>query len=111
MHENYACYPPRMSIRGLTPILNVSDLTASFVWFEKWGWKKLWDWGVPATFGALGSGECEIFLCYGAQGGRGRGTNSTTFQQHGDEVATGVFGCRFGWTMLTRCIGSAPPPV
>jgi predicted enzyme related to lactoylglutathione lyase len=76
-----------MSIRGLTPILNVSDLTASFAWFEKWGWKKLWDWGVPATFGALGSGECEIFLRNGAQGGRGRGTNSTTFQQHGDEEA------------------------
>src|ERR1700719_60808 len=26
-----------------------------------------------------------IFLCQGAQGGRGRGTNTTTFQQHGDE--------------------------
>src|SRR6185503_19693988 len=23
---------------------------------EKWGWKKLWDWGAPPTFGAVGSG-------------------------------------------------------
>ena len=76
-----------MSVKGLTPILNVSDLTASFGWFEKWGWKKLWDWGSPATFGAIGSSECEIFLCQGAQGGRGRGPNTTTFQQNGDEEA------------------------
>ena len=78
---------PAMSIKGLTPILNVSDLTSSFAWFEKWGWKKLWDWGAPATFGAVGAGECKIFLCHGAQGGRGRGTNTTTFQQDGDEEA------------------------
>ena len=76
-----------MNVSAITPILNVSDLTASFAWFEKWGWKKLWDWGSPPTFGAVGSGECEIFLCKGAQGGRGRGTNTTTFQHSGDEEA------------------------
>jgi Glyoxalase/Bleomycin resistance protein/Dioxygenase superfamily len=76
-----------MSVKGLTPILNVSDLTASFGWFEKWGWKKLWDWGSPPTFGAVGSSQCKIFLCLGAQGGRGRGTNITTFQEDGDEEA------------------------
>jgi uncharacterized glyoxalase superfamily protein PhnB len=27
-----------------------------------------------------------IFLCQGAQGGRGRGANTTTFQQDGDEA-------------------------
>src|SRR5258708_31480898 len=54
--------------------------------FEKWRWKKFWDWGMPPTFGAVGSGkEVCIFLCQGAQGGRGRGANTTTFQQHGDE--------------------------
>jgi hypothetical protein len=77
-----------MEVRGLTPILNVSDIASTFAWFEKWGWKKLWDWGTPATFGAVavGSGkEPCIFLCQGAQGGRGRGTNTTTFQQQGDE--------------------------
>jgi len=76
-----------VNAKAITPILNVSDLSASFAWFEKWGWKKLWDWGAPPTFGAVGSGECEIFLCKGAQGGRGRGTNTTTFQQQGDEEA------------------------
>jgi catechol 2,3-dioxygenase-like lactoylglutathione lyase family enzyme len=77
---------PIMNAKGLTPILNVSDMAASFAWFEKWGWKKLWDWGTPPTFGAVGSGsETCIFLCQGAQGGRGRGTNTTTFQQDGDE--------------------------
>jgi len=78
---------PAVSIKAITPILNVSDLTDSSLWFEKWGWKKLWYWGTPPTFGAVGAGECEIFLCHGAQGGRGRGTNATTFQQDGDEEA------------------------
>lgn len=76
-----------MIAHGVTPILNVSDLAASFTWFEKWGWKKLWDWGTPPTFGAVGSGAVEIFLCNQAQGGRGRGSNATTFQHDGDEAA------------------------
>jgi hypothetical protein len=67
-------YTLPMSARGVTPILNVSDITASFAWFEKWGWKKLWDWGTPPSFGAVGSGSgAEIFLCRDAQGGRGKG--------------------------------------
>lgn len=57
-----------MHAQGLTPILNVSDIHQSFAWFEKLGWKKRWDWGDPPTFGAVGSGVCEIFLCQGAQG-------------------------------------------
>ncbi len=76
-----------MKVKEIVPILNVSDFSASMEWFEKWGWKKLWDWGTPPTFGAVGSGECEIFLCHGAQGGRGKGTNVTTFTSEGDEVA------------------------
>lgn len=75
-----------MDAHGLTPILNVSDIPASFAWFEKWGWKKAWDWGAPSTFGAIRSGVCQIFLCQGAQGGRGRGPNTTTFQQDGDQA-------------------------
>jgi hypothetical protein len=79
---------PRMSARGVTPILNVSDIAVSFVWFEKWGWRKLWDWGTPPGFGAVGSGEgAEIFLCRGGQGGRGKGPNASTFGSHGDEAA------------------------
>ena len=76
-----------MIAKGITPILNVSDLAATFAWFEKWGWRKLWDWGTPPTFGAVGSGdEVCIFLCQGAQGGRGKGSNTTTFANDGDEA-------------------------
>lgn len=64
-----------MNAKGITPILNVTDLAASFEWFAKAGWVKCWDWQDPgddsASFGAVGSGECEIFLCREAQGGRG----------------------------------------
>jgi len=59
------CYPAGvMDVKGLTPIYNVSDIASTVAWFEKWGWKKLWDWGTPPTFGAVGSGkETCIFLC------------------------------------------------
>ena len=75
-----------MKAKAVTPILNVSDMAATFTWFANWGWQKLWDWGTPPGFGAVGSGEVEIFLCLGAQGGRGKGTNTTTFQKDGDEA-------------------------
>lgn len=61
-----------MFAKAINPILNVSDMQQSFAWFEKLGWQKLWDWGDPPTFGAVGSGECEIFLCLDGQGGRGK---------------------------------------
>jgi Glyoxalase/Bleomycin resistance protein/Dioxygenase superfamily len=76
-----------MDAKHVTPILNVSDIAASFAWFEKWGWKKRWDWGTPPTFGSVGSGECGIFLCLGGQGSRGKGTNNSTFGPDGDETA------------------------
>ncbi len=60
-----------MIAHGLTPILNVGDFDASVAWFKKLGWRKLWDYGDPPTFGAVGSGICEIFLCLDGQGGRG----------------------------------------
>jgi len=31
----------------VTPILNVSELQASFEWFAKLGWEKGWDWCPP----------------------------------------------------------------
>lgn len=74
-----------MLARGLTPILNVSDIEASFAWFEMLGWAKGWDWGDPPSFGGVCSGECEIFLCEGGQGGRGRGPAVLTFGPEGDE--------------------------
>jgi catechol 2,3-dioxygenase-like lactoylglutathione lyase family enzyme len=62
---------PGMLAHGTTPILNVSDLAASFAWFERLGWSKLWEYGDPPDFGAVGSGRCEIFLSLDGQGGRG----------------------------------------
>jgi catechol 2,3-dioxygenase-like lactoylglutathione lyase family enzyme len=71
-----------MAVSHLTPILNVSDLFASMAWFEKLGWRTCWTWGeggAGPTFGAVGAGECEIFLCQNGQGGRGKGANRSTF--------------------------------
>lgn len=68
-----------MEAKGLIPILNVSDFGASVAWFEKLGWRKLWDWGDPPGFGCVRSGDCEIFLCTDGQGGRGRSAATTTF--------------------------------
>lgn len=85
-----------MQVEGITPVLNVSDIAASFAWFEKWGWKKRWDWGTPPTFGAVGRDKSTIFMCLNGQGGRGKGTNTTTFQVDGDEAGDeGVWMCIF----------------
>ena len=82
-----------MYAKAVTPILNVSDMARSVAWFEQLGWRKLWDWGSPPTFGAVGSGEVEIFQCLGGQGGRG-GTlqGRPSFGPGSDEGAeTGVW--------------------
>lgn len=76
-----------MNAKALTPILNVSDIAASFAWFEKLGWRKGWEWGTPPTFGGVCSGECEIFLCLNGQGGRGRNARTATFGAGSDEAA------------------------
>ena len=75
-----------MDAKAITPILNVSDFRASMDWFEKLGWTKGWEWGDPPTFGCVCSGKCEIFLCEGGQGGRGRGANLSTFGQADGEI-------------------------
>ncbi len=67
-----------MLVKDINPILNVSDVRQSFAWFEKLGWKKLWDWGDAPTFGSVGSGEFAIFLCQNGQGGRGKSELTTT---------------------------------
>lgn len=71
----------------INPILNVSNIQESFAWFQKLGWRKGWEWGEPASFGGVCSGHCEIFLCEGAQGGRGRGAIPQTFGMEGGETA------------------------
>ena len=83
-----------MIATGVTPILNVSDLAASFDWFAQLGWTKAWEWGDPPDFGSVGSGESEIFLCLDGQGGRGRG-HGPTFGPDGDPTAD-----RGAWVMI-----------
>jgi catechol 2,3-dioxygenase-like lactoylglutathione lyase family enzyme len=68
-----------MLAHKMNPILNVSSFADSVAWFEKFGWEKAWDWGEPPDFGGVCSGNCEIFLCEGAQGGRGRSSVAQTF--------------------------------
>lgn len=57
-----------MKVLDVTPILNVTSLSESFAWFEKLGWQKHWDFD---NFGAVISGDSEIFLCENCQGARG----------------------------------------
>jgi len=73
-----------MIAHGVTPILNVSNFAESIAWFERLGWKKLWDWGDPPSFGAVGSGKVEIFLCHDGQAARGQGHNTQNLppEQH-----------------------------
>jgi uncharacterized glyoxalase superfamily protein PhnB len=67
-----------MDPKALTPILNVSDIRASFAWFAKLGWTTRFEWGAPTSFGAVCAGKCEIFLCEDGQGGRGKGRTPRT---------------------------------
>ncbi len=76
-----------MHARKIVPILNVSDMAKSFAWFEKLGWEKAWEWGEPTSFAGVCSGECEIFLCLGGQGGRGHGGGGRTFGPGGNQTA------------------------
>jgi catechol 2,3-dioxygenase-like lactoylglutathione lyase family enzyme len=76
-----------MIAKGLTPILNVSDMEQSFAWFEKLGWTKAWEWGDPPGFGGVCSGSSEIFLCLDGQGGRGKSSLPATFGPDGDDSA------------------------
>src|SRR5262245_14479446 len=58
-----------MKVSGLTPILYASDFQRTMDYFvDKLGFRKLWDWGSPPTFGAVARDQSEIFLCQGGQG-------------------------------------------
>ena len=76
-----------MFVHGLTPILNVSDIDASFAWFESIGWRRLWRYDRDRGFAAVGCGAVEVFLCEGAQGSRGERRPSFA----GDDVTDGVW--------------------
>jgi len=75
-----------MNAKHITPILNVSNIPQSFLWFETLGWSQEWSWGTPPSFGAVSSGQCEIFLCENAQGGKGKSTNLKTFGPGSNEA-------------------------
>jgi catechol 2,3-dioxygenase-like lactoylglutathione lyase family enzyme len=79
-------------VERVVPILNVSDIHASFEWFEKLGWDKGFEWKADPSddapgFGAVETGSCEIFLCRDGQGSRGKGANRSTFGPDGDETS------------------------
>ena len=76
-----------MNPNRLTPILNVSNIQESFAWFQKLGWEKAWAWGDPEDFGGVCAGALEIFLCEGAQGGRGCSAVTQTFGPDGNDAA------------------------
>ncbi len=40
-----------MIAKGITPILNVSNIQESFAWFEQLGWRKAWEWALRPTSG------------------------------------------------------------
>ena len=76
-----------MEAKFVNPILNVTDIDQSFEWFTKLGWKKGFEWGEPTGFGSVLSGDVQIFLCLNGQGGRGKGSNTSTFGEGGSESA------------------------
>lgn len=87
-----------MNAKGLTPILNVSDITESFTWFEKLGWQKCWAWGEPPTFGAVDSGCFQIFLCEGGKAAAGKAIIKRPLAKTAAKPVTRACGCLFGWT-------------
>jgi catechol 2,3-dioxygenase-like lactoylglutathione lyase family enzyme len=76
-----------MIVHGVNPILNVSNFEETVAWFEKLGWKNEFRWGEPPTFGSVQCGRVSIFLCVNGQGGRGKGTNTSTFGEEGSSSA------------------------
>ena len=50
-----------MLAKGLTPILNVSNIQESFAWFEKLGWTKGWDWAVRRLSAASARANARSF--------------------------------------------------
>lgn len=90
-----------MTIEGITPVLNVSDVPRSFAWFESLGWKRGFAWNdgglVPgaadrnehgaAHFGSVCVAKATIFLCRDGQGSRG----TVVPRWPGDDQTDGVW--------------------
>jgi len=59
----------KVSADCLVPILYVRDFGEAMRYYtEKLLFRKLWDWGDPPGFGAVGLGKVEIFFCLQGQG-------------------------------------------
>jgi uncharacterized glyoxalase superfamily protein PhnB len=98
-----------MIVHGITPILNVMSVPASFAWFEALGWKRGFAWNDggriegatdrdahgEANFGSVSCGKAEMFLCRDAQGSRG--TLRPKFA--GDDATDGVW---MSWWMGSK---------
>jgi catechol 2,3-dioxygenase-like lactoylglutathione lyase family enzyme len=81
-----------VKIEQVVPILNVSNVEASFAWFAKLGWSKQFEWdaddpAAPPDFGGVSCDGYEIFLCRDGQGSRGRGANVQTGGPGADQRA------------------------
>lgn len=75
-----------MKIKGVVPILNVSDVAASLAWFEQLGWTRSFTWNVGgsiegaadanehgvANFAGLFAGDFQVFLCRDGQAAAAR---------------------------------------
>lgn len=101
-----------MAVEKITPILNVSNLTESFQWFEAVGWQRSFSWNGggligegdaalgenehgAADFGGVCQGHVTIFLCVGAQGSRG----TIMPKYSGDDGTDGVW---MTWWVSTK---------
>jgi len=71
----------------VTPILYVSNIEASFRYYVGClKFTRAWDWGEPATFGAVYFGKkVELFFCEGGQGNPG--SWMSIFIEHVDDYA------------------------
>ena len=59
----------KISSNCLTPILYVRDFAEAMNYYtEKLLFDRLWEWGDPPSFGAVGLGKVEIFFCLCGQG-------------------------------------------
>lgn len=90
-----------MAIKGITPVLNVSDLPKSLAWFESLGWTRGFTWNDggmiegaadrnahgDAQFGSVCAENSQIFLCHGGQGSRG----TIMPRWPGDDLTDGVW--------------------
>jgi uncharacterized glyoxalase superfamily protein PhnB len=69
---------------AMVPVLKVASLAASVDYYvDKLGFRKMWDWGEPATFAGVRRDEVQIFLAQEEREGR---TSLSIFVQDVDAL-------------------------